>query len=567
MKIRNIILTASTLALVGVAGSLPAALFDNTTGGPITATVNAGGSGDYLTLGAAVAGFNGVVGGINREWTIEIQTNTTETANMFMSNTFGVGGSVTIKPAPATTPVVDFTDTTSPAGIFGHFVIGVNSGALPVLLPTQNAFPSVNGYILDGSNTVGGTTRDLTFQAGTVGTPVASSVNRLIRLFGDNDGVVIKNMNISFFDTGGNNAAIGLGAGQVPAASGNNVAPDNCTITNCSITSGGTGTSGCVGIDTTNAANGTLAAGNSIQGLTVTNNNIIARQRGVFMNSCTGATVRNNTISLLGGTSGAVTLGGVFFFNSNGVTPFTIDVDRNVIDVDVNVATWTAGQGVIPLFFDSGSAGAIGTFNISNNVVKSVTTGGAAVPADILMRGLVASSITSIYNIEHNSINIGTTLANGTSAGRAAGIAFPLTFTTGSANVQNNLIRYAEADGTAVSVYTAAATNVTIAGNDLVDFGTVGRVGATTYADLVDWQGAGYDSVVSGGQSVDPTLTTPAWDANMHFASKPIAGLGTVAASTVLTDIDGDARPATGAVPGADEPAITAVADWTMISE
>jgi len=540
--------SALLLGLVLFPASVFAALIDSSTGGAAVATVNAGGTGDYLTLGAAVAAVN-AAGTINRPWTIQIETDTTEATNIYMGANFGVDGSITIKPAPSTAPVVTFTDTTTPPGIFGHFVIGVNSSALPDL---TNYFTSSNKYVLDGSNTVGGTTRDLTFQAGTSTTPFASPVNRIIRIFGANDGVVVKNMKIYFYDTAGNNHAIGVAAGQVPSG-GANAIPLNTQIINNELVSGGTAAGG-VGVDTSGAANGTVPAGSAITGLVVRDNDITARQRGVFLSATSGATVERNRITLTGGASGTITYAGIFHFQSNGVTPFSITIDRNVIDVTVTAAAWTAAQGPIGIFSDTGSAGAVGAFQITNNTVKVSAQG---TEADILSRGMSLGSVTSNYVVEHNSVEIADGAASGASASRLTGISSPSTMTTGSVTVRNNIVVNRDASGSSSAQYTGAVTNVTSVDNVLV--GRVpGRIGATDYATVGDWNTT--STIGTNNQSVDPATTTPAWGSNLQFASAP-GTIAVVANSTTLTDVNGNARPATGAFPGAQQPSSTA-ADW-----
>lgn len=544
------VLAASLLAGAPMTQAF-AATFDSSTGGPAVAVVNAGGGGDYLTLGEAATAFSGVVGGINRPWTIEIASNTTEATNVYFANTFGVDGSLTIKPAAATTPVVDFTFTGTVTGIFGHLVIGTTDGTLP---DTPNYRESNGKYTIDGSNTVGGTTRDLTFKVGSSGTPLATSMNRLIRVFGNNHGVVIKNMKLHMYDTSGTASAVALAGGQVPSG-GTSVAPDGIQILNNEIISSSS-TNNAFGIDSTMAANGTAAAGTSFDNSLIADNDITAQQRGIFMNGFANTTVARNNVSLVS-TLGNVTFGGIFHLNSNTVSPFTINIDRNTVDVAITAATWTAAQGPIGIFLDSGSVGAVGNFNVTNNTVKLSAQGGSA--TDILFRGISASSVTSNYVIEHNSVELAAGSASGVTASRAAAVSAVLTFTTGSAAIRNNILVNRDLDGATSPLYTAAVTNVTSANNNLVGR-VAGRVGTTDYADIATWNST--STIDTTSQSVDPATTSPAWGADLLFASAP-GTIATVAASTTLTDINGNTRPATGAFPGAQQPS-SSVADWML---
>jgi hypothetical protein len=540
-----------SLALM-LTGSAMAVPFDNSAGGPAVAVVNSAGGGDYTSLADAISAFNAVAGNINRPWTLQIASDLTETTNIFVGNTFGAGGSLTIKPAPATTPTIQFTDATTPAGIFGHFVFGVNSGALP---DTPNYRPSDGNYIIDGSNTDGGTTRDLTIQVGTPATPIASTNNRLIRIFGETHGVIIRNCVLNIYDTAGTISAIALAGGQVPNG-GTSVAPDRTQIINNLINSV-SNSNNSFGIDSTMAANGTAATGTSFDDTVISGNTINAQQRGIFMNGFANTLVEANTVNLTG-SLGTITHQGIFHFNSNGVSPFTVNINRNRVNIAVVLASgdYTAAQGGIGILCDSGSAGAVGAFNVTNNTVKLSLTG-ATTPTDILSRGISISSITSNYIIEHNSVEVAAGSANGSTASRLAAMSSVLGFSSGSAAIRNNIFVNRDLDGNSSGLFVGNTVNVSSADNVLV--GRVpGRIGATDFANIGDW--TTLSTIDTTSQSVDPATTSPAWDSDLLFPGTP-AGVANVAASTTLVDVLGNARPATGALPGAQQPSSSA-SDW-----
>jgi len=560
MKPRIILSAAAGFALAATA--VQAIPFDNTTGGPVVATVGA--TGDYATLSAASIAFNGVAGGINREWTLAILENLTEAANLGFANSFGAGGKLIIKPAATVTPTITFTQTTAQAGtaFFGHLIIGsyaIDIAAGPNIVPSlTNTIASNGNYEIDGSNTVGGTTRDLTITTGEA-TTLVSAANNLIRIIGDSDGVVIKNTRVVFNDTGGTATAIGL-AGCVISAT--NLAPDNVTLQNNLIQSSvitGTSINGA-GIGTTLAASGTIPAGSiAIQNLTVVDNTIRANQRGVFMNGVGNATVSRNTITIdqTGTTTATVP---IFHFGSNTLTGWTQTYDRNVLSVESNHLA-AAGNGAYGILCDSGPTA--GTYSITNNIIKGAFNINPT-PADTLVRGISVASVASNYTIEHNSISIPATSATGVTANRVGGIVASLAFTTGTLVLRNNILRFAETDGTAVGIRLANATGVTATGNCLFVTGPIfARVDTTDLADFAAWQGLGFD-IAGGSQNADPAASTPPWDANLRFLNKPTSGLTAVTSSTTLVDVDGNARPATGAIPGAQEPPdpSTAVHDW-----
>ncbi|MBX3580232.1 MAG: hypothetical protein KF723_23770, partial [Rhizobiaceae bacterium] len=419
-------------------------------------------------------------------------------------------------------------------------------------------------YTIDGSNTVAGTTRDLTIAAGETAA-LASGVNRILRIVGDTDGVVVKNCNFIFNDTAGSYSAIGLGGGIIDSV---NVTPDNVVIQNNSFSVGqiaGSGING-FGIETTIAANGTIPSGAAaIQGLTIIDNDIVAKQRGIFMNGVGSATVARNNITIAQ-TATTTSTNAIFHFNSNGVTGWTQTYDRNVINTSSATSGADTGNGAVGILADSGPT--TGTYIITNNVVTGpFLTNPTAINA--LSRGIALASVTSNYTVEHNSVNLPANAGNGVTASRQAAIIFPLALTTGSAVLRNNIVRMGEVDGDSAAINLAAATNITAEGNNIFADagGRVARIGTTNHPALSDWQTAGFDASASGSQSVDPAAVSPAWDADLLFANIP-AGIGNVAASTTLVDIAGNARPATGAFPGAQQPPAppSSVADWSLLN-
>jgi hypothetical protein len=557
-------LVAAPALVLGLVASNPNATyaipFDNSTGGPAVATVGSGG--DYASLEAAAAAFSAVSGGINRPWTMQILNDLSEPNLIGIANTFGVDGSLTIKPAPSTTPKITFTSTATPTGFFGHLVIG--STGIAVAPSAANTPPSSGKYVIDGSNTVGGTTRDLTLAVGETAA-LASAVNRILRIVGDTDGVVVKNCNFIFNDTAGSYAAIGLGGGIIDSV---NSTPDNVVIQNNSIISGqltGSGANGFA-IETTVAANGTIPSGAAaIQGLTVIDNDMVVKQRGVFMNGVGSATISRNKITVAN-TATTTATNAIFHFNSNGVSGWTQTYDRNAINTS-SATNATGGNGAYGILVDSGPVG--GTYNITNNTVTGpFLTNATAI--DALARGINAASVTSTYTIEHNSVNLPANAGNGVTASRQAAIIFPLALTTGTAVIRNNIVRMGEVDGDSAAINLASATGITAEGNNLFADagGRVGRVGTTNHPALSDWQTAGFDAPATGSQSVDPAAVSPAWDADLLFAHIP-AGIGNVAASTTLVDIAGNPRPATGAFPGAQQPPSppSSVADWSLLND
>jgi hypothetical protein len=537
----------AVLGLLGLAGAALAVPFDNTSGGAQTATVGLGG--DYVNLHAAAVAFRGVSGGINRPWTLSITTNTTEIDDSGFVNSFGAGGKLTIKPAIGVSPTITFTTTTAPAATawFGHLILG---GPEFTSITLANTIPSNGNYEIDGSNAVSGTTRDLTITAN-----IASAANNLIRVVGDADGVVVKNTNLIFKDTAGSCAPIGLAGGNLSG----NIAPDNFTVTNCLLQcDGASGNS--FSFQTTTAGVGSMAAGTAIQGVNITNNDLVYKQRGTFLNGVGNATITGNKFTQIGTTAGNGH-SGYFSFTSNGASGWTQTVSKNVFETTASTQT---SLFVYPVYVETGDTS--GTINVNNNTIR-VSSLTVAANQDPGYAAMSLGSVSTTYNVEHNSVDlIGSANISTTTTRNVGAVRVPTALNTGAAlNLKNNILKSAQTGTSASLINLASAANVVSVGNDLVGSTNTGIVGNTLYPNLAAWQAAGFDSAASGGQSADPAAATPPWNSALHFPTAP-TGIGKVASSTVLTDIDGDARPATNAYPGADQPPpLAGIAEWSLM--
>ncbi len=129
-------------------------LLHTTAAAQLTGTFEVGVGGNYETLKEA---FDDLMDkGNSGDVTLLITSDLTETENVFL----GINPephTITVKPAEATTPVVTFTSETSNSNINGALVIGATGDDNDLLTETRN-------IIIDGSNTEGGSTRDLTLR-------------------------------------------------------------------------------------------------------------------------------------------------------------------------------------------------------------------------------------------------------------------------------------------------------------------------------------------------------------------------------------------------------------------
>jgi len=543
---KKLFLIVLLVSMLNFASAIP---FDTgATGGTVSVP------GDYASLKLAADAFNALSGGINANWTLAITGDLTEPDNVAFGNLTN-GKTLTIKPAATKSPTITFTAATA-AGIYGHLVFGVKQVTGDAV--ESDYFETTNGYVIDGNNggTAGERNMTLTNTAG-------SATGRIISIFGKTNGVIIKNLNLIQADTSGTTWCVRWAGGSLGAYT--NIAADGGRIENCLMTA----TLNPAGVAISfspGAATPSLARPNAFQNFDFINNEIIAGQRGIFLDSVGGTiNVKGNKITLSGRTG--YTTAGIFHWHANNMNNYTINIDGNILDITTpNVSATNGTYGIlIDNYYDdaltppAGDVDNNGTVNIQNNILKNFAfTGASAV--DQYYRGIVIVRSRVTYKIEHNSINMPLSdMVTGVTAGRVGAIVATTAAATSPINLKNNLIRMAQTAGTGVNLVYATGGVLTSGGNNLVSPGgaDIGYVGTTTYADFAAWQAAGYDTAATNGQSVDPTTTTPSWDSNLKFdcygVPSPMVG---VASSTVLTDIDGEARPATGATPGADEPRV-----------
>nr|MBP9740330.1 hypothetical protein [Chitinophagaceae bacterium] len=237
-----------------------------------------GENGSYASLAAAITDINAQ--GVSGPCTFYFSDNGTytEAADVALG-CLGTSATntITFKPYIGVTCAITFTSTAT-ASIDGHFVIGS-----PNALNTN--LVSTNYVTIDGSNTNGGITKDLTINGAT--TSVAKSV---FRIFGNNDFITIKNCTIINNSTaGGSNGAIQLTA----RFNVSNFNPDNCTIENNTLTS--LGGNGGQGVYIGNSGSSTVG----ITFLKIGKNTISARAtRAITFNYVNDGDIYGNTISL-----------------------------------------------------------------------------------------------------------------------------------------------------------------------------------------------------------------------------------------------------------------------------
>jgi uncharacterized protein YjdB len=456
----------------------------------------------YGTLRAAILAINGGThGGVI---TISVTASTVEVASSVLQAS-GTGAanytSILIKPAPATTPTITGNITT----------------ALLQLVGADNV-------TIDGSNTVGGTTRDLTFSnTNTGGNAVVFWISSQNFSNGATNNV-IKNCRLTGFSSGTTVAGIITGDNVTmgsPAAAPNS----NNTIQNNFFT------------NFQNAiylyGAGALDASWDIKENTMTTFGF----RGMIVMNTNTSNISDNTISgVVASVASAFTLTGIQI----GVTTSGINIFRNNIS-NINTTGPNSGCNGIGLIATSGTGN-----NIYNNFISNVwsTTG------NLSFSGLTdngygifvgQTGATASYNIYYNTVRMVTPQTSGLVC---AAINVQSGITAGSLDVRNNIFGNEQAAGATIltAIYSNGASSGAFSAIDYNDYyatsGTLGYSGATpcpTIALIQTNFGGNLNSNTYAPTflAVPPDLhlsqTVPANYTNLRTAT-PIAG--------VTTDID-----------------------------
>jgi len=455
-----------------------------------TYTVGTNGTENYATLKAAIDAVN--ANGIDGDLLLEITTNLSEASNIGLGvNTNSY--TLTIKPAANTTPTVSFLDGTTSQNIDGHFVIGSPTVTNANLISTDN-------IVIDGSNTVGGTTKDLTFSG-----PSTTSQRSVFRIYGDNNNLTFKNCIIICNSTSGNTTApINITNYN---GSSTNYTPDNITISNNTLTGG--------------LANGGSAVTVSVSGSPTT--------------MMTNIKVQDNIISA------RATRAILFNYVGDG------EISGNTITHDCQLATGASATIAVM----SGGSGIAGTFNIFNNKFKLLKTWNTAVGPTTsngiigIDNQLASPKIVNIYNniftgftiatatvqgvkvygirhtggstsnIMHNTIVMNELTDMTTTTGSfIAGIAFATAAATeaapsGTMNVNNNIIISKESTMKVWGIRRVGSTGTFTSNNNILYASTsnnyTGYFDASDAATLTNWQTA--SSQDANSKSVAVTFT------------------------------------------------------------
>lgn len=478
----------------------------------------------FTTLKEAVTALNTY--GTNKKVNFYITSNLAEDGIVITRNDLTDSTGLTIKPAPGSQPAVTISNfpTTGNEKNQGFTV------------------KSASYITVDGSNTVDGTTRDMTF----IGNSATGSY--VIGVIEKSNYVTFKNLNATFTAL---SAAGTILATDGYTVGGVDVSPQNLLVENCKI-----------GEPTVTTNNGVAIWGNAStmpSSAIVRNCEIYASRRGITTYYIKNNKYINNDIYVVTPRLAQAFYCGIYLTGSP-LNDTTIIANNKIKKVDVNVtgttATWAAGIAVY---------GNEGVANIYNNFIAPNTVNTNAAPtATFAVYGIAFNSATWIgkANIYHNSIVVNNSL----STGRHAVIGTP---TTSAAifNVYNNLLVNNKVAANAYGIYwtnTPSATSILSSNyNDIyVADATcfVGRYGTTDCSTLANWvttTGKDSNSISKLVNFVDNT------DLHVTGTSVGDVDLAALPISWITTDIDGDPRLNTFVYMGADEGAISVPVELT----
>ena len=517
------------------------------TGAPtIMGNFNTGTGGDFTTLTAAVAALNGRV--ITGPVTITL------TDNSYAGETFPItiqpnGGAsatntITIKPGAGAQPVIS----------------GSSTSALIVL----------NGadYVtIDGSNTVGGTTRDMTLTNTNTSTASAVIWGQTV---GTNDPATnntIKNLNLTGNASTATLAGVGFGSSTISSSSlgtrndNNHVQNDNVTSVQFGVYS--------QGASSTNKNVGTVITGNQLGGAGAA----ALGRAGIFVGFDDGVQITNNTVNNVTASNSADVFGIALGSISISTTAFT------TIDDVVN-ATVTGNFVGTVLKTDTFSAAGIsvatpgyGTTLIANNSISGVNANGTAgdFAAGIYVGGSTAAPIQVYYNsVSMTGARDAASNASSPSFALAVLNSNPLVDIRDNALFNSQTSAGAGSNSYAIGLSSVQPfTNVTSNYNDFFTsgaqsfFSRIGSLATSAGFDLTSlpaWQGAtGKDanSIAANPMFTSTTDLRPVFGSPLLAAGTPIAG--------VTTDITGASRSNTTPSIGAYENAILPNISYTPL--
>ncbi len=439
---------------------------------------------------------------------------------------------ITFKPYPGVQPTITLNyPSDMNSGPSGAFVIGIpGKGNV-----TWDSLRATRNIIIDGSNTLNGTTRDLTIQSATT-----SHRNAIpLVVVGDVSNVIIKNTKI-YYKTQTVSTSGNLFIGSVMIRHRNYLGvdwvPHNLTFENNHLNANFDG----------NAQNaqgyGTYQTGTPVPlnypyNITLKNNLIEGKRRGIALNLSGSHDIFGNEIMINQNIAANTTNEAILCSNLD--TGSVVNIYRNKIS-KVSSMTNLAGSGISAISIES-----FGIYNVHNNIIYGFALTASNPVAYV--RGIRNSSQSATLNCYFNSIYMTDILAGGTVA--YAGILI----SNGINDLKNNIVHSAVVDFATYCIYRDGALGTLTAdyNNYSCADATNGNVGYWNSAaahTLASWQTA--SSLDAHSLSVNPGFVSST-DLHLTANTSPMVGKGIVV-SGITVDFDGDLRDNIPEI-GADE--------------
>lgn len=464
--------------------------------------------------------------------------------------------SVTASFSESVTPVLNSSGTGSAS--YTAIVIKPATGTTPVITNTADNTASIkldgaDNVTIDGSNTAGGTSRDMTFiNTNTSGSgnavniwlaskPSNGATNNIIKnckVMGSGNPLGAAYMGVCICSSNSTMAAFGSAASVTVSPNSNNLIQNNL-MNGANV---GVVFSGGAGLGET---------GNQIIGNTIGDNTSAAVMKftnaGIYLLNQAAFTIGQNTITWVGtGAFTSIGLGAI----SIGLGCTGGNIIRNNI-TNIRVSQTTALTAGILL-----NAGTGINIKVENNFISDVASAGSATPVNNAYG--IAISTGSAYNIAFNSINMNT---NPTTT--ATGYQAALFIATGvaSLNMRDNLFLHTGTNTTnKFSVYSAGVSPATSVIDYNVYYTTATVLGYVNgnQATLADMH-TNFQNSLTHSQNVLPVFVS-ASDLHLNATNATnlasVAGAGVAITGTTI-DYDGNTRAASPTI-GAHELATVA---------
>ncbi len=418
---------------------------------------------------------------------------------------------------------------------YSSVVIKPATGVSPTITASHNGpvikLVGADNVTIDGSNTIGGSTRDLAIKSTSTGTSVTGIWVASVSGNGATSNT-IKNCNLTQSSVTSNWAAIlssstaGLGT-SAPTANSNNTYSNNL-------------------IGRTNYGILMLGASALDNNVNVNSNTI---QDSIFL-SCiyvsnqTGYNIYDNYISVTNTTAATTQIHGINIINAstNG------NIYRNKI---AKVYQYSGASSARGMTLQGSSANA--NINIYNNFIGDVWAVG--ISNSFSCYGIALTSANGGYKLYNNTINLTTALSN--SGAVSAALFISGTTAASSLDIRNNIFRNVQAGGGSAYAFADLnpLTNLSFCDNNSyyshlanINVYTSSQTAASTIPGIQALTGKDANSVLVNASFVSTTdlhLQLVAGNASLNNGGTPIG--------VVTTDIDGATRSVNYPDIGADE--------------